>query len=96
VQRSEIERSQTNSLFQTISSPDFLTSIYGIGDTLTEELDHRVHTTNNITLLTQFEHYGIAPLLPTTHKSQLANQSVCITGTFPLSRSELEFYITQA
>ena len=96
VQRSEIERSQMNSIFQTISSPDFLTSIYGIGDTLTEELDHRVQSTNNITLLTQFEHHGIAPLLPTTHKSQITNQSVCITGIFPLSRSELEFYITQA
>ena len=90
------EGGNLSTLFQTISSPDFLTSIYGIGDTLTEELDHRVQSTNNITLLTQFEHHGIAPLLPTTHKSQITNQSVCITGIFPLSRSELEFYITQA
>ena len=93
---SGLEGSHINKLFQTISSPDFLASIYGIGDTLTEELDHRVHTTNNITLLTQFEHYRITPILPTTHNSQLANQSICITGTFPISRSELEFYITQA
>jgi NAD-dependent DNA ligase len=96
VKRSEIEGSHITKLFQTISSPEFLASIYGIGETLTQELDQRSHTTSNIKLLKQFEHHGITPLLPTTHNSQLANQSICITGTFPLSRSELEFYITQA
>ena len=96
MKRSEIEGSKITKLFQTISSPEFLASIYGIGETLTEELDQRSHTTSNIKLLKQFEHHGITPLLPTTHNSQLANQSICITGTFPLSRSELEFYIIHA
>ena len=96
VQRSEIERSQMNSLFQTISSPEFLSSIYGIGDTLTEELAHRVQSTNNITLLTEFEHHGITPLFSPLSERRGVGGEVCITGIFPLSRSELEFYITQA
>jgi DNA ligase (NAD+) len=94
VKRSEIEGSHITKLFQTISSPDFLASIYGIGETLTEELDQRSNNPINIQLLKQFEQYGVSPV--TQNSQPVTGNSICITGTFPLSRSELEFYITQA
>ena len=81
---------------EKITNSDFLSSIYGIGDKLIQELQNRHQNTNNQNLLKQFEKYGISPLLPTTRSSQFTNQSICVSWTFPLSRSEIEFYITQA
>ena len=81
--------------FAIISNPEFLTSIYGVGEKLIQELHDWYTDLESQELLSSFSKYGISP----THTNTLSTnerKSICITGTFPLSRSELEFFIHQA
>lgn len=81
--------------FAIISNPEFLESIYGVGDKLIQELQDWYSDPESQILLWTFSQYGISP---TNTNTSWANErkTICITGTFPLSRSELEFFIHQA
>ncbi len=86
-----------NEVFEVINNPEFIWSIFGIGDKLIEELSARYTDPDNKKLLKAFQKYWLIVNLGTKNKELGTNKwAICITGTFPLSRSELEFYITQA
>ena len=80
-------------LFIILPDEQFLWSIFGIGDKLIQEIKERSSESSNISLLQEFKKHG----LHLWYGKHIQNsKTICITGTFPLSRSELEFYITQA
>lgn len=80
-------------VFSILQNPDFLQSIYGIGEKLIQEIQERCQDKANIILLEQFKKHK----LTLWYGKQIADAKIiCITWTFPLSRSELEFYISQA
>lgn len=81
--------------FAIISNPDFLQSIYGVGDKLIQEIQDWYKDPDNQLLLSVFSKYGISPT-NTNNPTNNEKKTICITGTFPLSRSELEFFINQA
>lgn len=85
-------------IFTIITNPDFLRSIYGVGEKLIQELQEWKTNSKNELLLEQFSSYGVLPSMSHTIPTSWSTnkKSICITGIFPLSRSELEFYITQS
>lgn len=84
-------------MFEAITTTEFLESIYGVGEKLIIELQEWYINPINKTLLSNFDRYGINPTLPNTSTtSSTQKKSICITGTFPLTRSEMEFSINQS
>lgn len=83
--------------FAVITTREFLTSIYGVGEKLIIEIQERYSHKKNKDLLNNFAQYGIIPQLPTQENIwKIQEKTICITGTFPITRSELEYYIKQA
>jgi DNA ligase (NAD+) len=82
--------------FSIITNQEFISSIFGIGDKLIEELNNRYTDSDNKKLLKEFQKYGLKFHTPISKVWATNTKTICITWTFPLSRSELEFYITQA
>lgn len=83
--------------FSIITNQEFISSIFGIGDKLIEELLTRYTDKSNKKLLKTFQKYWLTVNLGTKNKELGTNKwTICITWTFPLSRNELEFYIWQA
>ena len=84
-------------MFEAITTTEFLESIYGVGEKLIIELQEWYINPINKTLLSNFDRYGINPTLQNTSTtSSTQKKSICITGTFPLTRSEMEFSINQS
>lgn len=82
--------------FSIITNQEFISSIFGIGDKLIEELNNRYTDPDNKKLLKEFQKHGLKFQTPNSKVWTSNSKTICITWTFPLSRSELEFYITQA
>ena len=84
-------------IFSIITNPDFLNSIYGVGEKLIQEIQTWIKNPHNKILLENFSSYHLLPTTSETREVWAKNKkTICITGTFPLPRSELEFYITQS
>lgn len=92
-----IEAYTIEQMFAIIVNPEFLHSIYGVGEKLIQELQTWNESLSNKILLESFSSAGILPIIGTKQDNWSKNKkTICITGTFSLTRSELEFYITQA
>ena len=93
-----IQAKNVEQVFTIITNPEFLSSIYGVGEKLIQELHEWKTNSKNELLLEQFSSYGILPTMSNTARTNwpINKKTICITGTFPLSRSELEYYITQS
>ena len=83
-------------IFTIINNPEFLESIYGVGEKLIQEIHEWYNDPESQTLLSAFSKYGILPTNPMSSSVTNDRKTICITWTFPLSRSELEFFIHQA
>lgn len=82
--------------FSIITNQEFISSIFGIGDKLIEELNNRYSDPDSKKLLKNLQKYWIKFQTSNWKVWTSNSKTICITWTFPLSRSELEFYITQA
>lgn len=89
----EYDIKSLDTVFNTLQDENFLWSIYGIWGKLIQEIKDRCQDWKNIALLEQFKKYKLH-LWYGKHIQDA--KTICITGTFSLSRSELEFYISQA
>lgn len=63
------EKISTYELIEYLSAIDFLQEIYGIGDTIIQELARRAAIPTNITLLTQLEESSVVLGHPLAKKS---------------------------
>lgn len=82
--------------FSIITNQEFISSIFGIGNKLIEELNTRYSDLNNKKLLKNLQKYGLKFQTSNSKIWSSNSKTICITWTFPLSRNELEFYIGQA
>lgn len=85
-----------SALLYKINSPEFLSSIYGIGETLVNEFNLRISNPKNRSLIQEFEQYGLSLHITNSLSKRKIDKKICITGKFPISRDELEFYIIQS
>lgn len=83
-------------IFEIITNIEFLDTIYGVGEKLIFEIENRYAEDSNQELLQAFSLYGISLSLQKISSSTKQKKTICITGTFPLTRSEMEFHIHQA
>ena len=83
-------------IFTIITKQEFLSSIFGIGDKIIEELASWYSNPNHRQLLKSLQKHNIQAQFSNSKNIARNSWTICITGTFPLSRNELEYYITQA
>ena len=83
-------------IFEIITKEEFLSSVFGIGEKIIEELQKRYENKYNKDILRKLWKHGVQIYFSNSDTISRNWWTICITGIFPLSRNELEFYIWQA
>lgn len=82
-------------IFQLIISTPFLEHIHGIGEKTRSDLWVRYQNHSN--MIQHLQHHGVRGVYAHNPKDPFTKkQTIAITGTFPITRSKLQYYIEEA